>query len=187
MSKQIEYRVRAVTRYVVTQHEGSTQEVGEFTASELASGVAAALALARRERGDDAVFVPYEGPPPGKAMRCKLVMIDKKPYASLQWGGEAKGRTEPRTNDQGREYIWVDPGDPANYVVDGEFVDFAAVWGGQAADGANAVRENRIFSDATPSFRASGHIRNQGALAALAVGQEYYVDFIPAPKTAGAS
>lgn len=185
MSKPIEYRVRAVTRYIVTKHDPereSTDLVCEVSAQYVANRIATGLALEKLENDREAVAIPMDAPPPGKAMRCKLVLVDKKPYAQLITGPAAKGRTEIRTNDQGRDYTWVDPGDPANYYIDGEFVDFTAVWGGSAADGGNAAMENRIFGDATPNFRASGYVRNQGALANLSVGEEYYVDFTPARK-----
>lgn len=191
MSKPTEYRVRAVTRFVVTQHEdGRTQEVGEFVASELASGVAAALALARRERGDEAVFVPYEGPPPGKVMRCKVVLQDRShAYAPAERDADNKppGRyTETPWSHQrnGQEYsgvtVTADPTDPANIVLDGERLRFGAVC--PPTCDPNGAEENLIFGKYTPSFDLTAHVRNPDVLAALERGEAYYVDFTPAPK-----
>jgi hypothetical protein len=60
---------------------------------------------------------------------------------------------------------------------------FAAVWGGQdPTDGKNACRENRIFADATPSLTFNATVRNPSVTDTMEPGQEYYVDFIPAPK-----
>ncbi len=195
MSKPTEYRVRAVTRYLVTQHEdGRTQEVGEFAASEVAGAVAAALAIARRENGQEAVFIPYEGPPPGKVMRCKVVLTSKQPNVSLAYVGreeDAPGRYtlkpweyERYGKKESGVSIELDPSDPANYRQDGISVGFSAVWGGTAEDGKNACRENRIFADATPSFTIAGTIRNADVTSQLNVGEEFYVDFVPAPKPA---
>lgn len=185
MSK-IEYRVRAVTRYVVTRFDGaSTTEMGEYASTDLASRIGGALALREQKccPGADASFEPYEGPPPGRTMRCKVQLSDRRQSVNLAHGSQAQGRKEVRDGPHG-DYTWVDPTDPANYVMDGEGFTFHAVWGGQdPADGKNACRENRIFADATPQFHLSCLVRNPAALAALGKsGDEYYVDFIPAPK-----
>lgn len=181
MFRNVEYRVRAVTRFIVTAHdETSTKEVGEFKAVELASGVAAALALAERENGANAVFIPYEGPLPGKVMRAKLNLTSRAPHVSIQWGEAAHGRKETRQNSQGRDYLWIDPEDPANYKMDGEAISFHAVC--PPTCDPNGAEENLIFGEATPSAQFSMHIRNPDVLAALEQGRSYYVDFTPAPK-----
>lgn len=183
MSHEIEYRVRAVTRYTVTAHTaGTTKSVGEFDALELASGVGAALALAYREGGHgEATFTPYEGPLPGKVMRCKVVLHTRIP----QWGAniDTDGNYLGRTIDNGG-YKRPDPTDPANVKPDGDRLMFGAVCGSFDKDGNNAVEENRIFGYWSPSFSIDGHVRNQAVLANLEQGAEYYVDFTPAPKTA---
>lgn len=185
MSKPIEYRVRAVTRYVVTQHEeGRTQEIGEYAATELAGGVAAALSIARRERGDDAVFVPYEGPPPGKVMRCKVVMTDRQVNvaSAVDEKGDYLGRMVDREYGDGKTYKSPDTMDPANWRPDGEKIRFGAVCAGFDKDGVANVEENRIFGYWSPSVTFEAIVRNEQVLRNLQVGAEYYVDFIPAPK-----
>jgi hypothetical protein len=98
-------------------------------------------------------------------------------YELVPWSYERHGKTESGVT------IQLDPNDPRNYVQDGEEIAFHAVYGGTAEDGKNATVENRIFSDATPNFGINGTIRNQGVLAQLELGREYYVDFTPAPKS----
>jgi hypothetical protein len=187
MSK-IEYRVRAVARYVVTQHEdGRTQEIGEYVASELASGAAAALAAFRREHedGKEAVFVPYEGPPPGKVMRFKVVMHDRR--VSVASAVDADGQYLGRMIERGegeRVYKSPDPTDPANWRPDGEYIRFGAVCAGFDANGVANVEENRIFGFWSPSVNFDAVVRNEDVLRNLELGAEYYVDFIPAPKAA---
>lgn len=188
MSK-IEYRVRAVTRYVVTQHEdGRTQEIGEYVASELASGAAAALAAFRREHedGKDAVFVPYEGPPPGKVMRCKVSMFDRRVNVASATDdkGACLGRMIDRADGRGGTYKAPDPTDPANWRPDGEHIRFGAVCAGFDANGVANVEENRIFGFWSPSVNFDAVVRNEDVLRNLELGAEYYVDFIPAPKAA---
>lgn len=185
MSKPTEYRVRAVTRYVVTHHEdGRTQEVGEFVASELASGVGAALAIAHRERGDEAVFVPYEGPPPGKVMRCKVVMHDRQVNIAFANDGEGKPLGRVITRGEGKyAHEAPDPMDPTNWRGDGEKIRFGAVCAGFDKNGVANVEENRIFGYWSPSVTFEAVVRNEEVLRNLQLGAEYYVDFIPAPKS----
>lgn len=179
--RNVEYRVRAVTRYVVTAHDDtSTQEVGEYKAIQLAQGAAAALAFAERENGANAVFIPPTDPLPGKVMRAKLTLNARQPVVSMAYAGEAKGRTEARQNSQGREYVHVDPTDPANYIADGERLDFHAVC--PPTCDPNGAEENLIFGKYTPSASFSMHVRNPDVLAALEQGRSYYVDFTPAPQ-----
>jgi hypothetical protein len=179
--RNVEYRVRAVTRYIVTAHDDtSTKEVGEFKAVELAAGAAAALAFAERENGANAVFIPYEGALPGKVMRCKVVLHGREQAVSLADWTKAKGNTEVRKNYQDRDYTWVDPADPANYVMDGERLRFGAVC--PPTCDPNGAEENLIFGQYTPSFDLTTHVRNEGVLAALERGRAYYVDFTPAPQ-----
>jgi hypothetical protein len=182
MSKPIEYRVRAVTRYVVTRHDpdhpgATTSQIGEYGAAELAGGVAAALALAERENnGAEAVFIPYEGPPPGKVMRCKVTLSAMQPNVHLVYH-ETGGRRVPHADG-----TTPDQTDPMNYVQDGVNVHFNAVWAGQAEDGGNAARENRIFAFASPHVEFRATVRNKDVTDKLEVGRQYYVDFIPAPE-----
>lgn len=194
----IEIRVRPVTRYQITIHEttgpdasgrgrASTIQFGEFDSLDVANRIGRMQADVEREAyaEEPSTNVSFHGVDqrPGVDMRCKVALSDRRPNVRLQWGGEAQGRKETRDGPNG-DYTWVDPADPMNYVIDGETVTYHAVWGGQAEDGKNACRENRIFSDATPSFSLSCVIRGPDALAALGEpGAEYYVDFTPAPKT----
>jgi len=201
MAYFVEYRIRAVTRFIVTRCEISADlgKEGEvLTTSEVASdfsnlGQATKVgeALARGE--SSAKFFPYEGPPPGKVMRCKAVMTHKTPNVSLAyvWREEdAPGRYtatpyeyEQKGEKRSSVTITLDPTDPANYRQDGVNVCFAAVWGGQdPEDGKNACRENRIFADATPNVTFNATVRNNAVTDRMEVGEEFYVDFIPAPK-----
>lgn len=189
--RNVEYRVRAVTRYVVTAHDDtSTQEVGEFRAVELASGAAAALAFSERENGANAVFLPFEGPLPGKVMRCKVVLSSRsQAYAEAprDKDGKPPGRyTEsPWSYKRGGQTIsgigyTADQTDPANIVLDGESLHFSAVC--PTTCDPNGADENLIFGQYTPNFNLSAHVRNQGVLASLERGASYYVDFTPVPK-----
>lgn len=108
-------------------------------------------------------------------MRCKVQLADKTANVDLIHGPDAPGRTEVRTNDQGREYTWTDPTDPLNYRFDGARLSFTAVWESPAPDDpdrANAARENRIFTDATPSIEFRATVRNQAVLDRLAAGMK---------------
>lgn len=185
MTRNVEYRVRAVTRYIVTAHDDtSTTEVGEYRASELASGAAAALALAERTNGANAVFVPYEGPPPGKVMRCKVSMTDRRVNVASATDdkGVYLGRMIERPDGREGTYKSADPTDPTNWRPDGEHIRFAAVCAGFDKDGVANVEENRIFGYWSPSVTFEAVVRNEDVLRNLQLGAEYYVDFIPAPK-----
>lgn len=156
----IEYRVRPVTRYVLTKSrirsskanspDGTVSEVGEFQSLSTANTVGAALAAKEPYEGADDVSVTFEGfTPPGEKVRakfrCSAIM-------------------------------------PATYKESGSVVHMNAVWGGASEDGGNAALENRIFSKATPNATLQMEIRNEAALAKFVVGQEYYLDFTPANK-----
>lgn len=59
----IEYKIREVTRYIVTRFENSSKEVGEFDNKEQAYEVGNAMAFAERERlgwppGDERMIFP---------------------------------------------------------------------------------------------------------------------------------
>ena len=197
MSKTIEYRVRAVTRYVVTRHDGEhTSSTGEFDTAGKADTVA--TALADQEAGWEAkgesprrVFaLPYAGPLPGKVMRCKVLLYSRsQAYARAETDAEGKppGRfnEKPWSYERGGQTIsgvayTPDPTDPANIVLDGEQLLFAAICPPSCdPDGAE---ENLIFGQYTPNFNLSAHVRNNDVLAALEQGAAYYVDFTPAPK-----
>jgi len=190
MNKVLEYRVRAVTRYVVTEHtlvggeSKGTSECGEFKTADQANLAAHGLAFAYRGEGTSYNF-PYEGPPPGKVMRCKVVLHGRQ----QAWGeaprdanGKPPGRYEERPWESGGRsgvFIYADPTDPANIVLDGETLQFSAVCppscGGSAP-------ENAIFGQYTPNFDLRAHVRNPDVLATLEQGREYYVDFTPAPR-----
>jgi hypothetical protein len=59
-------------------------------------------------------------------------------------------------------------------------IDFNPVFASGAADGGNAVEENRIFGKNTPSGSISMTIANQAAADGFETGKSYYVDFTPA-------
>lgn len=121
----------------------------------------------------------HQGAQPA-VMRCKVTLQSKTPNVHLQHH-QPKGRLIEHPHSSGEAYTAPDPQDPANYVQDGVGLSFCAVWGGQdPEDGKNACRENRIFSDATPSLHFSAVVRNAAVTAMLEVGRDYYVDFIPA-------
>ena len=191
MTCKSEWRVRAVTRYIVTKfvqsspsEPGASNTFGEY--EELAAAENVARAMAAEERGIcptwDVSAPPYVGPGPGKVMRCKVVMSDKRPNVHLQYH-DPKGRMIEHRDGSGHGHLRADAQDPANYTQDGVNVSFHAVWGGQdPVDGKNACRENRIFADATPSLTFSATVRNPSVTDQLTVGDEFYVDFTPAPK-----
>lgn len=179
--EKVEFRVRAVTRYVVTGKIGadSPHEKGEYANAATANQVAEALAAHFPKDGYDVQAFPYEGPPPGKVMRCKVRLDVKIPAVQLIQDGSAGGRMIE--TEGGRKY--PDNSDPANYRQDGENLTFNAVWGGaDPVDGYNACHENRIFSKMSPHVNFQALVRNPDVLAALKQGAEYYVDFIEAPK-----
>lgn len=198
---KIEYRVVPVTRYLVTKHrirdDGSTAtgDMGvEVETLRNANFLAEALASREPFEAESGIVsvVPFNEAP-GRAMRCKVVLADKRPNVMLAYvphGEKPPGRytEEPYSYPRGKETIEgvsmkLDPTDPANYRQDGVSLAFSAVWGGQAADGKNACTENRIFADATPCLSFSAVVRNASVTDQLEPGQEYYVDFIPAPKS----
>lgn len=198
MSMKLEYRVRPVTRYIVTKHRtredgsGCVDECAEVNSLKGANLIAEGLAAAQDERIETSVIPLNE--PPGRTMRCKAVLTQKRPnvalvhvyrvedapgrYTEEPWSSERHGKIDSGVT------IKLDPTDPLNYRQDGVDLAFAAVWGGQdPADGKNACHENRIFADATPSLNFTATVRNASVTDRLEVGQEYYVDFIPAPKS----
>ena len=48
-----------------------------------------------------------------------------------------------------------------------------------------SLPEDRRFSQATPSGEMTMNVDNPAAIANLTLGQSYYVDFTPVPKTDG--
>ena len=175
---RIEYRVRAVTRYIVTRHEngslgepgsGSLKEFGEFPRADLADTVATGLADQERRltsaEPTDVYAIAYAGPPPGRVMRCKVTLTHRAPAWKLaEWG---KGTS-----------------DPANLTWDGESLTFHAICPPTCNGAPNASPENAIFGEFTPMFALSAQVRNQDVLDALERGRDYYVDFTPAPLPA---
>lgn len=59
-------------------------------------------------------------------------------------------------------------------------IDFNPAFASGAADGGNAVEENRIFGKNTPSGSISMTITNQPAADGFKTGRSYYVDFTQA-------
>lgn len=193
MTKELEFRVRAVTRFIVTEHDPvakTTTTIAEVEGGGTANAIAEAFAASANAGAGElrARAVPITDSPPGKAMRCKVVLTGKTANIWPLSGPDVPGRKTEEINSQGRPYTRPDPTDPANFRMDGVNLSFAAVWGGQdPVDGKNACHENRIFADATPSLTFNATVRNQGVTDALETGQEFYVDFIPAPKPEAAS
>lgn len=170
-----DFRVRAVTRYVVTscainddegstaKHSTSPVEMGVYTDSDTASRVARSLAAVECINGGTAEAFPWEGPPPGKVMRCKVTLNNR-----VQAWKSADGSWK------------VD--DPTKIVGDGAFLSFSAVCPPTCNSAPNASPENAIFGEFTPSFTLTCHVRNEDVLEALERGRDYYVDFTPAPQ-----
>jgi hypothetical protein len=192
MSKTVEYRVRAVTRYVVTRFSAenekvSSEVIGEFENIELANHVGDSLA--RAHQFYNATFHGLHETLPGKVMRCKVVLHSRsQAYAEAErdaegkppgrftenpWSYERRGETV-----SGVGYV-ADPTDPANIVLDGEHLRFSAVC--PPTCDPNGAEENLIFGQYTPNFDLTAHVRNPSVLAALERGAAYYVDFTPAP------
>lgn len=77
MSKLIEYKVRPVTRYVVTRFEsdgGSSTQRGEFDSAQVAHEVAYALCKTEHEQlvwpvGDERIKYPDSPPPESDGQR----------------------------------------------------------------------------------------------------------------------
>jgi hypothetical protein len=208
MTKSIEYRVRAVTRYVVTRNmsdpdngAGSNETRGEFENANLADTVMTALASQERawnhqkEKEEIPIAViPYEGPPPGKVMRCKVSLWGKTP--NVVPARDEKGNPPGRIIEVERKAYRAKPGepetylettadesDPANYKADGENLTFGVVCAGFDEKGNANVEENRIFGYWSPNVKMEMTVRNANVLAVLEKGAEYYVDFTPAPKS----
>jgi hypothetical protein len=128
------------------------------------------------------------GRPP--VMRCKVTLSERSPYLRVGFPGAGRQLTRPLRDDEreyyrrtGREepdgFTYADPTDGANYEWDGEGLQFHAVYA-SGEDGKQAVEENKIFGDATPSASFSMLVRNPHVLSHLEKGRSYYVDFIPA-------
>jgi hypothetical protein len=188
-SNTVEYRVREVTRFIVTEHDpraNTTTQIAEVDGGGTAMAIAKAFAQACAE---EAIAVPPEAPPPGKVMRCKVVLndrsqaygqaerVDGKPpgrYTEEPYNYESRGQTVSGVS------IIPDQTDPANIVLDGERLSFSAVCPPPCDP--NGAEENLIFGQYTPSFQLTAHVRNHSVLGALEKGRAYYVDFTPAPR-----
>lgn len=95
------------------------------------------------------------------AVRCKFQV----------WGHMPAVRQEV-----GPDGHWTD-----RHLADGATVQMGAVCAdGFEEDGTPRCEENRIFGKWTPSGSISLHLRSAPAIAALAPGKTFYVDFIPA-------
>lgn len=186
MTTKIEYRVRAVTRFIVTKHDPdkeTTDKVCEVDAQYVANRIAEGLALEKLENGREAVAVPLHEALPGKVMRCKVFLGARQ--ANLAYANYENGTPRGRTITHGegeRASVVPDPTDPANWRGDGEQLSFYAVCAGFNPQGVPNVEENRIFGYWSPSVEMKMTVRNQAVLDALEQGAEYYVDFTPAPK-----
>ena len=160
-----EVRVRALTRFIVTAHDGSgTHEIGEYAELATAERVAQSLARTSELNGcEPAKYVPYGGALPGRVMRCKVTLTSRSNAFKRKDGG------------------WSTQNEPDEVVLDGEHLQFAAICPPTCNSAPNASPENAIFGEYTPSFNLSCHVRNGGVLDALERGADYYVDFTPAP------
>jgi hypothetical protein len=188
MTKSIEYRVRAVTRFIVTEHDPvakTTTQIAEVDGGETANLIAEAFAAqVYANRGKLGVAIPVTAPLPGKVMRCKVVLSSR--MANVTWANDAEGKPLGRTVTIGEgEYAHTapDPRDPTNWRPDGENLGFSAVCAGFDANGVPNVEENRIFGYWSPNVSMTMTVRNQAVLDNLEQGREYYVDFTPAPKS----
>lgn len=85
------------------------------------------------------------------------------------------GHTPAVRQEIGPDGNWTD-----KHLADGVVVQMGAVCAGYDADGESEIEENRIFGKWTPSGSISLHLRSAPAIAALASGRQFYVDFIPA-------
>lgn len=189
MTPKTEYRVRAVTRYIVTRNcEHGTEELGEHANLALANEAGEAMAKAQQAADPDR-SVTFHGihQKHGAVMRCKVSLFDRMVNIAAATDGEGKylGRMIEKPDSRGGTYKTPDPQDPANWRPDGEKLRFAAVCAGFDANGVANVEENRIFGHWSPSVNFEAVVRNQSVLEKLELGGEYYVDFIPAPKAAG--
>lgn len=193
----IEYRVVPVTRYIVTKCRtgappeavSSVGECGEF--QNLRNANAIAEALADREPyakdgsdGVDVRVIPFNQVP-GRAMRFKLRLNDRRPAVATRVGEDGKPAGRTITVGEGdRAYTVADPEDAKNFFIDGENLRFGAVAARFDKDGNNACEENRIFGKWSPSVDFAALVRNPAALAGLGpIGSEFYVDLIPAPAS----
>jgi len=126
-----------------------------------------------------------ENPP---VMTCKVVLSGRShAYAPAPAGpdGRPPGRhtDHPWSYERGGQTIsgvsyQPDPTDPANIVLDGEQLMFAALVPSPCDP--TGPEENRIFGEYTPNFQLSAHVRNYGVLERLETGRAYYVHFVPA-------
>ncbi len=164
----IEYRVRAVTRYIVTRAEksevkhNSVDERGEFDSLELAETVA--IALFNQER--------YHMPEEGKEVT--IASSDKNvTYASI-----APVLPKVRT-----KFVCTSSVPYPDLENGGHYIQMSAVWDGAAEDGGNSALENRIFAKWTPSAYITMQIVNPDGYKVFKPGENYYVDFFPIPKT----
>jgi hypothetical protein len=190
MTQELEYRVRAVTRFIVTEHDPvakATTTIAEVDGGGTANTIAEAFAAAANANPAGqlrARAVQITDAPPGKVMRCKVSMIDRRVNVAsgLDEKGDYLGRMVERPDGRGGVYKSPDPTDPANWRPDGEHIRFGAVCAGFDKDGNANVEENRIFGYWSPSVNFDAVVRNEIVLQNLELGGEYYVDFIPAPK-----
>lgn len=186
--RNVEYRVRAVTRFVVTEHDpvnNTTTQIAEVDGGGTANLIAETFAAATNAAGHQpAKAVPVTDALPGKVMRCKVTLSSR--MANVTWAIGEDGKPLGRTVMQGEgKYAHEAPDsrDPANWRPDGENLGFYAVCAGFDANGVPNVEENRIFGYWSPNVEMKMTVRNQTVLDALEQGREYYVDFTPAPKS----
>jgi hypothetical protein len=167
---KIEWRLRAVTRYILTRFEttqfpaaadtepmslNKVDPIGEFASLSHALRMGEAMAHHDRAHARDGLSdVTFDGISlPGAKVRCKMTCVSAWP------GLDEKGKP-----------------------TGGGMVTMFAVFESGAADGGNAAIENRIFSKATPNASVQMQINNPEAFARFKQGDHYYLDFIPVPK-----
>lgn len=163
MSKKIEWRLRAVTRYQLTRYESDDEQhpmhgtmvmpAGEFDSLSLGMEIGHAMA-AKDIAANPNVTVEFDDLNiPHPKVRAKFTCSELRPFRDAPWPDDR----------------------------DGGVVGLAAVYESGADDGGNACLENRIFGKATPWGNIQMGIANPDAYARFTRGQAYYVDFIPVP------
>lgn len=167
MKTKIEWRLRAVTRYLLTRYEtpivdddrqfvgSSVQPSGEFESLSLAMRMGEAMAAQDEAHARDGTsIVEFDGlNVPGPKVRAKMICQHVQAHRDSAWQSDR----------------------------DGGNVQLSAVYENGAEDGGNAAIENRIFSKATPSAMVQMQIENPEAFSRFKPGQVFYVDFIPVP------
>jgi hypothetical protein len=162
MTKKIEWRLRAVTRYQLTRFETESDDpraqtcvspCGEFDSIELGSEIGEGMALKDRALFPDASVTFDAVAVPGPKVRAKFACTEIRKFRDSTWSDDR----------------------------DGGSIRLSAVYKHGGPEGSNAAVENHIFGKATPSGYAEMAIVNPEAFARFERGREYYIDFIPCP------